>query len=33
VPDGFAAYLGAVDLAFGPYAKFGTIIKDYRNAR
>ena len=22
----------AVDLAFGPYAKFGTIVKDYRNA-
>jgi hypothetical protein len=21
-----------VDLAFGPYVKFGTIIKDYRNA-
>jgi len=21
-----------VDLAFGPYAKFGTIIKDYKNA-
>jgi hypothetical protein len=21
-----------VDLAFGPYAKFGTIIKDCRNA-
>jgi len=30
--DGFAAYPEAVDLAFGPYAKFGTIIKDYRNA-
>lgn len=31
--DGFAAYPEAVDLAFGPYAKFGTIIKEYRNAR
>jgi transposase-like protein/IS1 family transposase len=30
--DGFAAYPEAVDLAFGPYAKFGTIVKDYRNA-
>lgn len=30
--DGFAAYPEAVDLAFGAYAKFGTIIKDYRNA-
>ena len=30
--DGFAAYPEAVDLAFGPYSKFGTIIKDYRNA-
>jgi IS1 family transposase len=30
--DGLAAYPEAVDLAFGPYAKFGTIIKDYRNA-
>lgn len=30
--DGFAAYPEAVDLAFGPYAKFGTIIKDYKNA-
>jgi hypothetical protein len=30
--DGFPAYPEAVDLAFGPYAKFGTIIKDYRNA-
>jgi IS1 family transposase len=29
--DGFAAYPEAVDLAFGPYAKFGTIVKDYRN--
>ncbi len=31
--DGFAAYPEAVDLAFGPLAKFGTIIKQYRNAR
>ena len=30
--DGFPAYLEAVDLAFGPYVKFGTLIKDYRNA-
>ena len=30
--DAFAAYPEAVDLAFGPYAKFGTIRKDYRNA-
>jgi IS1 family transposase len=30
--DGFKAYPEAVDLAFGPYAKFGTIDKDYRNA-
>ncbi len=30
--DGFAAYPEAVDLAFGPYAKYGVIIKDYRNA-
>ena len=30
--DAFPAYPEAVDLAFGPYAKFGTIIKDYRNA-
>ena len=30
--DGFSAYPEAVDLAFGPYVKFGTIIKDYRNA-
>jgi transposase-like protein/IS1 family transposase len=29
--DGFAAYPEAVDLAFGPYAKFGVIIKEYRN--
>ncbi len=30
--DGFPAYPEAVDLAFGPYVRFGTIIKDYRNA-
>jgi IS1 family transposase len=30
--DGFKAYPEAVDLAFGPYVKYGTIIKDYRNA-
>jgi len=30
--DGFAPYPEAVDLAFGPYVKFGTIVKDYRNA-
>jgi IS1 family transposase len=30
--DGFSGYLEAVDLAFGPYAKYGQIIKDYRNA-
>ena len=29
--DGFPAYPEAVDLAFGPYVKFGTIIKEYRN--
>lgn len=30
--DGFAAYPEAVDLAFGPYVKYGTIIKKYKNA-
>ncbi len=30
--DALAAYPEAVDLAFGPYAKFGTIKKDDRNA-
>ena len=30
--DAFAGYREAVDLAFGPYAKYGTIIKEYRNA-
>jgi hypothetical protein len=31
--DGFPAYPEAVDLAFGPYVKFGTIQKEYRNAK
>ncbi len=30
--DGFAAYPEAVDLAFGPYVKYGQIIKQYKNA-
>jgi IS1 family transposase len=30
--DGFNAYPEAVHLAFGPYVKYGTIIKEYRNA-
>jgi IS1 family transposase len=30
--DGFPAYPEAVDLAFGRYARYGTIIKEYRNA-
>ncbi len=30
--DGFPGYPEAVDLAFGPYVRFGTIIKEYRNA-
>jgi IS1 family transposase len=30
--DGFPAYPEAVDVAFGPYAKFGVIVKDYKNA-
>ncbi len=30
--DGFNVYPEAVDLAFGPYVKYGTIIKEYRNA-
>jgi IS1 family transposase len=29
--DGFQGYPEAVDLAFGGHAKFGTIIKEYRN--
>lgn len=31
--DGFAGYPEAVDLAFGPYAKYGVIIKEYRNVK
>jgi hypothetical protein len=31
--NGFAAYPEAVDLAFGPYVRYGTIIKQYRNAK
>ena len=30
--DGFSAYGEAIDLAFGPYAQHGVIIKEYRNA-
>lgn len=30
--DGFAPYPEAVDLAFGPYVKYGTIVKDFGNA-
>ena len=30
--DGWAGYPEAVDLAFGPYVKYGTIIKEFRNA-
>ncbi|MCH8043820.1 MAG: IS1 family transposase [Planctomycetes bacterium] len=30
--DGLAAYPEAVDLAFGPYAEYGQLIKNYRNA-
>jgi IS1 family transposase len=30
--DGFPGYPEAVDLAFGPYAKYGTLIKEYKNA-
>ncbi len=30
--DGFKVYPEAVDLAFGPYVRYGTIIKEYRNA-
>ena len=30
--DGFRGYPEAVDLAFGPYARYGQVIKDYRNA-
>ncbi|MCA9125018.1 MAG: hypothetical protein H6822_19740 [Planctomycetaceae bacterium] len=31
--DGFPGYPEAVDLAFGPYAKYGVIIKEYKNAK
>lgn len=31
--DAFAGYPEAVDLAFGPYVSYGTIIKQYRNAK
>jgi hypothetical protein len=31
--DGFAAYPEAVDLAFGPFADHGVIIKVFRNAK
>ncbi|HJT32790.1 MAG TPA: hypothetical protein VJ783_12180 [Pirellulales bacterium] len=31
--DAFAAYPEAVDLAFGAYVKYGTILKQYRNAK
>lgn len=30
--DGFPGYPEAVDLAFGPYAEFGVIVKNFRNA-
>jgi len=30
--DGLAAYPEAIDLAFGPYAAHGVLIKEYRNA-
>lgn len=30
--DNFVAYPEAVDLAFGPYVKYGTIDKNFRNA-
>lgn len=29
----FAGYPEAVDLAFGPYVRYGVIIKDFRNAK
>ena len=31
-PMALPAYPEAVDLAFGPYVKYGTIIKEYKNA-
>ena len=30
--DGLAAYPEAVDLAFGPFAEYGQLIKNYQNA-
>jgi len=30
--DGWAGYPEAVDLAFGPHAHYGSLIKEYRNA-
>lgn len=30
--DGFAGYPEAVDLAFGAHARYGVIVKQYRNA-
>jgi IS1 family transposase len=30
--DGYAAYPEAIDLAFGPYVRYGIIIKEYKNA-
>jgi IS1 family transposase len=30
--DGFPGYPEAVDLAFGPYVDYGSLIKNYRNA-
>jgi len=30
--DGWAGYPEAVDLAFGPHARYGSLIKEYRNA-
>jgi transposase-like protein/IS1 family transposase len=30
--DGFAGYPEAIDLAFGPYVKYGQCIKNFRNA-
>jgi len=30
--DAFSGYREAVDLAFGPYVRYGQLIKDYRNA-
>jgi hypothetical protein len=31
--DGFPGYPEAVDLAFGPYARYGVIIKDFQSVR